>query len=106
MYIDPGDYLPLMGVSMLAITTGFSIAGAWAMGRYRGMRDAQRLRDDELDSRARIERMEKTLEAVSEEIERLGEVQRFALKVIADKVSDADTQEPIRLPQGRVITPH
>jgi|SRR5687768_6097074 hypothetical protein len=106
MYIDPGDYLPLMGVSMLAITTGFAIAGAWAMGRYRGLRDAQKLRDEELDSRARLERMERSLEAVSEEIERLGEVQRFALKVIADKVSDAEPQEPIRLPHGRVITPH
>ena len=83
MYVDPGDYLRLMGV------------------------DATQLRDDELDSRARIARMEKTLEAVSEEIERLGEVQRFALKVIADKVSDAaEPQEPIRLSQGRVITPH
>jgi hypothetical protein len=106
MYIDPGDYLPLMGVSMLAITTGFSIVGAWAMGRNRGLRDSQELRDNELDSRARIERMEKTLESVSEEIERLGEVQRFALKVIADKVSEAEPQEPIRLPHGRVITPH
>ena len=106
MYIDPGDYLPLMGVSLLTITTGFSIVGAWAMGRNRGLRDAQQLRDDELDSRARIERMEKTLETMSEEIERLGEVQRFALKVIADKVSEAEPQEPIRLPHGRVITPH
>jgi hypothetical protein len=59
-----------------------------------------------MDSRARLERMERSLEAVSEEIERLGEVQRFALKVIADRVSDADAQDPIRLPQGRVITPH
>lgn len=75
------------------------------MGRYRGMRDAQRLRDEEMDSRARLERMGRPLEAVSKEIERLGEVQRFALKVIADRISDGDPQEPIRLPHGRVITP-
>jgi len=35
---------------------------------------------------------------------RLGEVQRFALKVIANRA--IDVQEPAKLPQGRVITPH
>jgi len=49
--------------------------------------------------------MEKNLETISVEIERLGEVQRFALKVIGDKVLDA-AAETGRLSQGRVITPH
>jgi hypothetical protein len=85
------------------VTTIGSIAGAWAIGRARGMQDAARFRDGEADTHARIERMERTLETVAEEIERLGEVQRFALKIIGDK---AVSPEPPRLPHGRVITPH
>jgi hypothetical protein len=104
MAVDPGDYLPLLGVGLLAVTTIVSIAGAWAIGRARGMQDTSRLRDGEVDTHARIERIERHLETIAEEIERLGEVQRFALKVIGDKVVDAS--EPPRLPQGRVITPH
>ena len=104
MRIDPGDYLPLLGVALLSITTVVAIGGAWAMGRIRGMQDTQHLKDQERDTHARVERMEQHLEAISEEIERLGEVQRFALKVIGDKVVEAS--EPSRLSQGRVITPH
>lgn len=102
--MDPGDYLPLIGVGMLCVTTALAVAGAWALGRARGAQDSMRFRGEEADTHARIERMERHLEAVAEEIERLGEVQRFALKVIGDKV--VDTTEPARLPHGRVITPH
>ena len=105
MIIDPGDWLPLVGLGMIAACTAIGVAGAWALGRARGVRDAMRLRDEELDSRARIERMERSLQAVAEEIERLGEVQRFALKVISDRVSDTSSPDP-RLSQGRVNTPH
>jgi hypothetical protein len=102
--VDPGDWLPLIGVGMLCATTAMAVAGAWALGRARGLQDSASLRSTEADTHARIERMERHLEAVAEEIERLGEVQRFALKVIGDKVVDA--AEAARLPHGRVITPH
>ena len=102
--MDPGEYIPLIGVGLLCVTTALAIAGAWALGRARGIQDSMRLKGEEADTHARIERMERHLEAVAEEIERLGEVQRFALKVIGEKVVDA--LEPARLPHGRVITPH
>jgi hypothetical protein len=102
---DPGEWLPILGVALLALTTVASIAGAWAVGRARGLQDAAQLQRDEADTRARIERMERNLDAVAEEIERLGEVQRFALKVIAEKAIDATEPAP-RLQHGRVITPH
>ena len=105
MIVDPGDWLPLAGLAMIAVCTALGVCGAWALGRARGVKDAMRMRDEELDSRARIERMERSLQAVAEEIERLGEVQRFALKVISDRVSETTAPEPL-LPQGRVITPH
>ena len=104
MFVDPGDYLPLVIFALLGLTTIMSIAGAWAMGRARGLQDSARLKDRDADTHARIERMERDLGTIAEEIERLGEVQRFALKVIGDKVVSAAEQE--RLPQGRVITPH
>ena len=103
-YVDPGDYLPLLGVLLLGGTTAVGIVGAWAAGRMRGMRDAHAEQLRESDTHARIERMERSLEQVSEEIERLGEVQRFALKVISDKAISPN--EPAKPPQGRVITPH
>lgn len=102
--VDPGDWLPLLGVALLAVTTLAAIAGAYAFGRNRGLHDAMRRRDEALESRERLERMERSLEGVAEEIERLGEVQRFALKVIAERA--AIQPEPARLPTGRVITPH
>lgn len=103
-YVDPGDYLPILGVLLLGGTTAVGIAGAWAAGRMRGMRDSNQEQLREADTHARIERMERSLEQISEEIERLGEVQRFALKVIGDRV--VSQSEPAKLPQGRVITPH
>jgi hypothetical protein len=103
--VDPGDWLPLAGVALLGITTVASIAGAFAFGRARGLKDATSVRERELDTHQRMERMERNLETVTLEIERLGEVQRFALKIIGDKVLDA-ASDSARLPQGRVITPH
>jgi hypothetical protein len=101
---DPNDLLPLLGVGLLIVTTIGSIAGAWAIGRARGLNDAAQRRDLEEETRERIQAMQRSLESVAEEIERLGEVQRFALKVIAEKaVSPAEAP---RLPTGRVITPH
>ena len=104
MRFDPGEWLPLIGVLMIAGTTVVGIVGAWAHGRARGMRDAMREQVREGDTHARIERMERSLQAVAEEIERLGEVQRFALKVISDRALSAEEKK--QLPHGRVITPH
>jgi hypothetical protein len=104
MYIDPGDYLPILGVLLLMGTTAVGIVGAWAVGRARGLQEAAKQQMEQGDTHARIDRMERSLDAISEEIERLGEVQRFALKVIGEKA--ISQSEPAKLPQGRVITPH
>ncbi|HJQ22068.1 MAG TPA: hypothetical protein VJ867_17120 [Gemmatimonadaceae bacterium] len=103
--IDPGDWLPLAGVMLLGGTTIVGIVGAYAYGKMRGQRDGVCEQMQQGDTHARIERMERSLLAVAEEIERLGEVQRFALKVIGDKAL-ASGEKPPALPQGRVITPH
>jgi len=102
--VDPGDWIPLIALLIMAGSMVAGVAGAFALGRARGARDAMREQLRESDSHARLERMERSLDAVAEEIERLGEVQRFALKVIGDKA--IGSAEPAKLPQGRVITPH
>jgi hypothetical protein len=101
--VDPNDWLPLLGVGLLIVTTMASIVGAYAMGRARGFRDAMLRRAEEGETRDRVQQMQRSLESVAEEIERLGEVQRFALKVIAEK---AVASEPPRIIAGRPVTPH
>ena len=105
MVVDPGDWLPLVGLSMIGACTALGVAGAYAIGRARGMRDALRDNNENAQTRERVERIEQSVHAVAEEIERLGEVQRFALKLIGDKVADV-TAPPPPVPGGRVITPH
>ena len=100
--VDPGDYLPLVGVLMLAGTTAISIAGAYALGRSRRreLPSAQPDRE-QLD---RLERMEHLIEVMAVEVERIGEGQRFLTKIMAEKQLGAGPDRP-RTPE-RVITPH
>ena len=99
--VDPSDWLPLIGVGMLAFTTLGSILGAYAIGRARRReREDRRL---ETPDRDRLERMEQTLETLALEMERLSESQRFLVKIIGDRPlprADATKSPP------RVITPH
>jgi hypothetical protein len=99
MVVDPGDWLPLIGVGMLAVTTAVSIAGAYALGRSR-RREIPATRDDD-----RLERLEHLVEVMAIEIERIGEGQRFLVKVMAEKQLSVPNAERPRTPE-RVITPH
>lgn len=98
---DPSDWLPLVGVVMLAGTTVISIVGAYAFGRLRGERQPREMVDAE--ARRRTEELERAIEAMAVEIERVGEGQRFMLKVLGDRPLPARA-EP-RIP-GQIITPH
>ena len=100
--VDPGDWLPLVGVLMLAGTTVVSIAGVYALGRSR-RRDVPPVRDDH-EQLERLERMEHLIEVMAVEVERIGEGQRFLTKIMADKQLGSGADRP-RTPE-RVITPH
>lgn len=104
MMVDPGDWIPLVALLIMAGCMTAGVVGAWAMGRARGLKDAMKEQLQDVDTHARIERMERSLESVAEEIERLGEVQRFALKLIGERAAAAP--EPAKPAMGRVITPH
>src|SRR5215208_3686415 len=97
--VDPSDWLPLVGVLMLAGTTVMSIAGAYALGRSR-RREVAAPRAIEPD---RLERLEHLIEVMVVEVEHIGESQRFLVKVMADKQINAP--ERPRSPE-RVTTPH
>ena len=81
--VDPGDYLPLIGVLMLAGTTVISIAGAYVLGRSR-RRDLPSTRADP-ELAERMERVERLMEVMAIEVERIGEGQRFVVKVMSDR---------------------
>jgi hypothetical protein len=99
--VDPGDWLPLMGVMMLAGTTVMSIAGAYALGRSRRKEVAQ---PKEIGEHERLERLEHLMEVMAVEVERIGEGQRFLVRVMTDKGLPAGVDRP-RAPE-RIITPH
>ena len=101
--VDPGDWLPLFGVGLLSVTTLVSIVAAYALGRAR-RREPSHLPTADAAERDRIQRMERMLETMAEEIERLGESQRFLVKVLGDRQLPPGTEAP--KPPKRVITPH
>jgi hypothetical protein len=107
MGIGPDAWVPLVGIGLLLllVTTVGSIAGAWGIGRARGQQDAASLRERVTELEVTIQSMQRSLESSAAEIERLGEVQRLALKALAEKVA-SPVDAPRLHPPGRVITPH
>jgi hypothetical protein len=103
--VDPGDWLPLIGVAMLAGTTIISIAGAYALGRSR-RRDLPPAPVDH-DLADRVERVERLMETMAVEIERIGEGQRFMIKIMNEKPASLPAGDaPGPRSPGRDITPH
>ena len=100
--MDPGDLIPVMGIAMLAGTTLFSIIGAYALGKSRRREVREVAPDPELADR--VERVERLMESMAVEIERIGESQRFLVKVLSAKQIAPSADVP-RTPE-RVITPH
>ena len=101
--MDLDELIPVIGVALLVVTTFAALAGMLALGRARGFKEGSRQRGEDLDTHSRMDRLERQVELMSSEIDRLAEVQRFSLKVIGDRL---DAAEAPRLSQGNVITPH
>jgi hypothetical protein len=101
--LDLDELIPIIGVGLLAVTTFVALVGAVAIGRARGLQDGSRQRQDDAETQARLDRMERQLDVMAGEIERLADVQRFALKVMGERLEAADAP---KLAAGRVVTPH
>jgi len=94
-----------------AVMIGSSLAGAiafwaaiygWGKWLHRPRPEPPR---DTVGQDLRLERMERALDAIAIEIERLGEGQRFTTKLLAERGrSPAGVAAPASPP--RVITPH
>ena len=85
----PGELIPIV----LFIMAGFTAVGfpiAIALARRIERKSEQRIPDD---VSARLQRMEATLEAVAEQVERVTEGQRFTTKLLSERVDKvAETQ--------------
>jgi hypothetical protein len=54
---------------------------------------------------ARLDRLEQAVDSIAVEVERVGEGQRFATKLLSER-SALPSPDPLRRAEGRVITPH
>ena len=78
-------------------------AGAWMRARERAIR-AQLSRERPADdATARFEQLQRSVDAIAVEVERISEGQRFTARLLAER-SAAPVERP-RLP-GQSITPH
>ena len=86
----PGELIPIVLFISVAFTAvGFPIARAIARSIERKS-EAARVPDDVVK---RLERMETTLEAVAEQVERVTEGQRFTTKLLAERKSSEATDK-------------
>jgi hypothetical protein len=80
----PGELIPIVMFVMVGFTiVGYPIARALARSIERRA-ESSRIPDEVT---ARLERMESTLEAVAEQVERVTEGQRFTTKLLSERKS-------------------
>jgi hypothetical protein len=98
--------IPALIVLLIAMTaSAVGLAMAWLLARERARRAEQRLLDRTLIRDERADRLERALEAMAVDLERVAEGQRFTTKLLAQRPS-AEAARP-RVPEPpRIITPH
>ena len=81
-----GEIIPIVLFITMGVTAiGYPIARAFARSIER--RSDQRIPDEVV---ARLERMETTLEAVAEQVERVTEGQRFTTKLLSERPNKSE----------------
>lgn len=84
--MDPGELIALLGLLLGGVTLAGGLFGAWALGRMQGEWKALEAHDDD-DSDARLTRIERMIEAMALDMERLAEAQRVTIpRVRASKL--------------------
>ena len=100
---DPAivDYLTFAVGTLAASALGFAIA--WLRTRERAIRAEARLEQARPSTlaEARFDRIDGAIDAMTVELERIAEAERFTTKVLAGRGA-----APRRPDDGRVITPH
>ena len=92
--------------AIAVVFVGISFVLAASLDRMKRARK-QHESVDALQVGERLERIERAVEAIALEVERIGEVERFGAKIIAalPRQTAASTAAAAP-PEGRVITPH
>ena len=93
------DLLVLLSGGLLTTSIGF--AALWVRARERAARAESLLEGMRMGARA--DSMSPALDAIAEEVERIGEGQRFITRIMSDQASRAEMARP-RTPG--TITPH
>jgi hypothetical protein len=90
--MDPGELIALSGLLLGGLTLAGGVFGAWALGRMQGERRA-------LDARAegysdeRLVRLERMIEAMALDMERLAEAQRYIARQLP-RANESSAQKP------------
>jgi hypothetical protein len=77
--MDPGELIALLGLLLGGLTLAGGVFGAWALGRMQGERSALDSHDDD-ETGARLARIERLIEALALDMERLAEAQRYVAR--------------------------
>ena len=99
----PHDVLEL--VAVVAVVLGgaaFGFAALWLRAREKLIRYEHSGSHHSASDSERLERMERAIESVAIEVERLGESDRFAAQLLAGRAMNLSAD----VKAGRVITPH
>lgn len=94
-----GEFILIISLLMLAGTTTVALTATYLLGKSRRAQLPDRRVDAGLEQR--IDRIERIAETMVVEVERIGDGQRFLMKVMADNQLVAPQRSP-----GRSITPH
>jgi hypothetical protein len=99
---QPGEpWEPWHATIHAALALGF---GLWALRRMR----LEQHRDPGLNdlADARLERIERAIDAVALEVERIGEMERFSAKILAARASELEPRVPAPDPKpARTMSP-
>jgi hypothetical protein len=90
--MDPGELIALLGLLLGGLTLAGGLFGAWALGRIQAERNALDARDDD-DSHDRLARMERMIEAMALDMERLAEAQRLLARRLPGAEPRAEKKE-------------
>jgi hypothetical protein len=89
--MDPGELIALLGLLLGGVALAGSLFGAWALGRMQGERKALDAAGSD-ESAARLARLERMVEGIALDMERLAEAQRFVARQLPRP--EAHTENP------------
>jgi regulator of sirC expression with transglutaminase-like and TPR domain len=101
--MDAGESIALLSLFLGGLLLAGGLFGAWALGRMQAERKIldERQGDDQLDSR--LARIERVIDAMALDMERLAEAQRYAARRIAANEPRATADVPSAPPPDSTL---